>query len=345
MKNISRLMLALLISSVCIGATLSVMALSENETISDGTDDVIDSLGEIVRSSPYVDINNIDITELKYTRDNKQVTLTLTVNGIIQNKGSLSDLLLLNGLGGDNPDITDFNIDAVGYYFTLTTDNESYSIFYVNNACQLQYASDPEHPVNLSSSAFSVLDDTLTIYFELTTADEPYEDVSAQSSYIKLKFSLDDLNNLDENANIDDLMTIYTDDAPNPPLMVEASISNLGTTSGGAYLGTVGKTIQFNGSAVYGQPPYTYEWTFGDGTTSTETTPTHIYQQAKTYSYNFTVTDHAGNKESQSGSIIISAEEPNGDGDKGNINMLLLIGIILIIVVIGAVVIVMIIRR
>lgn len=343
MKRTHHIILVLILSSLCIGGFLSVSAVTDHETINDGTGDVIDALGEIVQTSPNVDIRNIDITKLTYDRVDTQVTVAVTVDGTIEDRGALADLLLLNGLGGGDTQPTSFNINAVGYFFTLETDNESYAVFYVNKTCQVQFASDPDHPVNLTSSDFTVEGNTLTIRFTINTSDEVYQSITVQSSYIKLQFSLDDLNNLPPDANLEDMMIVYTDEAPNPALIVDAEITNLGTTSSGAYLGTVNSPVQFNGTAVYGQPPYTYSWKFGDGGASSELNPRHTYTSAQTYTYNFTVTDSSGDSDSQTGSIVINTEEP-GNGSSNN-NMLLLAAIIVIIVIIGIVVIVWIIRR
>lgn len=61
--------------------------------------------------------------------------------------------------------------------------------------------------------------------------------------------------------------------------------------AGGPYSGEIGVSIQFYGSAVGGSPPYSYEWDFGDGGDSNEQNPTHIYNNADTYTVTFTVTD------------------------------------------------------
>ncbi len=57
-------------------------------------------------------------------------------------------------------------------------------------------------------------------------------------------------------------------------------------------------TVMLGGSVVGGTGPYTYLWTFGDGTTSTAsplTEPTHVYTPVGTYTIYLTATDSLGN--------------------------------------------------
>ncbi|PVX23189.1 MAG: hypothetical protein CW691_11345, partial [Candidatus Bathyarchaeum sp.] len=64
--------------------------------------------------------------------------------------------------------------------------------------------------------------------------------------------------------------------------------------AGGPYTGTEGLPVYFDGSGSYDPDGTisTYFWTFGDGQTSVEQNPTHIYDQNGTYSVTLTVTDN-----------------------------------------------------
>jgi PKD repeat protein len=52
-----------------------------------------------------------------------------------------------------------------------------------------------------------------------------------------------------------------------------------------------GEGIRFDSDVGGGVSPYSYEWDFGDGNTSTESNPVHIYRSAGTYTVVLTVTD------------------------------------------------------
>lgn len=58
----------------------------------------------------------------------------------------------------------------------------------------------------------------------------------------------------------------------------------------------LGTAVHFTAgiAAGAGVPPYTYAWAFGDGGTSTASSPTHSYTTANTYSASLEVTDHLG---------------------------------------------------
>ncbi len=57
----------------------------------------------------------------------------------------------------------------------------------------------------------------------------------------------------------------------------------------------VGGKVEFESRVDGGFPPYSYEWDFGDGETSTGTHPTHAYKIAGSYTVSLKVTDDRGN--------------------------------------------------
>jgi len=63
----------------------------------------------------------------------------------------------------------------------------------------------------------------------------------------------------------------------------------------GPYYGLINLPVQFSGSAAYGYPPYSYYWDFGDGNSSNEQNPTHIYTYPGNFTVTLTVTDNSSN--------------------------------------------------
>jgi hypothetical protein len=310
------LVITMIVSSLFSITMFSVEA--ADVTISDGTGDVtsIDYLtGEtnVILDHPDIDVDNLDLIQATYAKQELQAIVSLSVKGNIENRGKLIDPL-------DDDFFTDF--DTVEYEFLLSTSEQNYSITYSNNSGMLSYGAEQ---VNLTSSDFSVVGNTFTIPFTLTSANETYSDLSLSSTYIKFVY--------DEEEPFIELLS---DVAPNPPLAVYEAYA--------PDIGSIGENIQFNASVepLTGTPPYTYHWDFGDGDSSTLQNPAHSYTKAGVYTYTFTVTDDADTTESLSGNITISGEGGGNDDDN---QMILLLAIILIIIVIGVVVIVWIIRR
>ena len=64
--------------------------------------------------------------------------------------------------------------------------------------------------------------------------------------------------------------------------------------------------IDFLGSAKGGKPRYNYKWDFGDGSTSTDQDPEHVYKNDGSYIVTFTVYDEKGNSNTDSKTFEIS---------------------------------------
>ena len=61
----------------------------------------------------------------------------------------------------------------------------------------------------------------------------------------------------------------------------------------GPYYGKTNEIIHFTGDAKgENQPPYTWYWDLGDGNTSNEQNPTHVYLKTGTYQISLIVTDN-----------------------------------------------------
>ena len=62
-------------------------------------------------------------------------------------------------------------------------------------------------------------------------------------------------------------------------------------------------TVTFNASLT-GTAPFTYLWDFGDGATSTEMMPTHVYTASGTYTVTLTVQNCGGNYEANGSTVV-----------------------------------------
>jgi len=60
-----------------------------------------------------------------------------------------------------------------------------------------------------------------------------------------------------------------------------------------------GEKIEFEGRIAGGFAPYSYEWDFGDGETSTSSYPVHAYKSAGSYTVSLKVTDDKGNTDTK----------------------------------------------
>jgi len=88
--------------------------------------------------------------------------------------------------------------------------------------------------------------------------------------------------------------------------------------AGGNYTGTVGELIQFEGNTSGGVEPYNWSWKFGDGNTSEEQNPQHIYYVEGVYEVNLTVTDNTSANASDVTYAIISGDEDENGDNNGN---------------------------
>ncbi|HEV2362473.1 MAG TPA: PKD domain-containing protein, partial [Acidimicrobiales bacterium] len=88
----------------------------------------------------------------------------------------------------------------------------------------------------------------------------------------------------------------------------------LSATAGGTpTTGNAPLTTSFTSSATGGTAPYTYKWTFGDGSTSTSQNPSHTYTKAGNFTATVTVTDSSSPAKTATASVPITVNSVGGN--------------------------------
>ena len=87
------------------------------------------------------------------------------------------------------------------------------------------------------------------------------------------------------------------------------SDEELAVNSGNDYSGIKTTLLQFYGAANGGLPPYKWHWDFGDGETSDEKNPNHIYENSGDFIAILTVEDSENNIKSSSATVKISEND------------------------------------
>lgn len=75
------------------------------------------------------------------------------------------------------------------------------------------------------------------------------------------------------------------------------------------HLGDAPLNVLFNSSVSGGEPPYTYFWEFGDGSTSAQSNPSHVYTDPGTYNVSLKITDSLSNNVSTQVIIIVNSPQ------------------------------------
>lgn len=83
-------------------------------------------------------------------------------------------------------------------------------------------------------------------------------------------------------------------------------------------------TVTFSSTATGGDGVYSYEWDFGDGSTSAAKSPSHTYSTGGTYDVTFKVTDGAGGEREMTQSVTVNEPPSSGGGGGGSASWLLL---------------------
>jgi len=172
------LIIGLVVYFIILASTATVTAIDEFEEYTDEENDVIDIMGENV-SRP-----NIDIINVEYSRIGKNVKITLTVKGNIQNAGDLNDVEKL---------------PQIYYNFVLETDENEYDIIYINKAVNSTY--------NEEDVSYDVDGSDLEISFSLLSDEEVYDylavytfDVASMAEFYLDDFASEEILTFDVDA-------------------------------------------------------------------------------------------------------------------------------------------------
>lgn len=93
--------------------------------------------------------------------------------------------------------------------------------------------------------------------------------------------------------------TITVTSPPPPPSLTASFTESLSNS-------VVGQTVSFTGSASGGTAPYNYAWNFGDSSTGSGSSASHVYQTAGVYTVVLTVTDAAGQVASATNTVTVT---------------------------------------
>lgn len=167
------------------GAILFCFLVASMNIIIAGSTTLTDPVGDTVDDDTLETVTgkeNIDITQLVVSRNYRRVTLKLTVDGVIENTGTIGVFKIL--VDEDYyteliSSMTEFELiefmsqDIVSYSFEVVSSADIYTIFYVNNEA-LIYNSNIEQVDSTPSSS----GDTLTISFNLPSSTENITEVA-----------------------------------------------------------------------------------------------------------------------------------------------------------------------
>ncbi|HEV2166650.1 MAG TPA: PKD domain-containing protein, partial [Thermoplasmata archaeon] len=113
----------------------------------------------------------------------------------------------------------------------------------------------------------------------------------------------------------------------NPTLSVNASVAGSPTA---------GRPTAFALGVTGGDAPYTYQWSFGDSTSSHVATPSHTYASAGTFTATVRVTDNLGASLNQTLTVVVGAAPSTAVSLTSGTGLGLLLGLVVLVVIIVA---------
>jgi hypothetical protein len=151
-----------------------------NGTMTDWTDDVcslnyLNNKCTVIMNSTDIEVDNLDLIQTSYLQQGSLVTLSVQVVGRIEDRGQ--------------PywwNTTNETVDVVEYAFSFTTSEQDYLVSYIN---QTGFVLFNGSQINLTSSDYIVVDNTLSITFPLVDPNESYENLSVIAYFLKFNLS------------------------------------------------------------------------------------------------------------------------------------------------------------
>lgn len=294
----------LVLASFLFVSTFSVCATDEEQSFEDPEYDVLNVNEEPTDTRP-----NIDITNISYVKEGKEVTLTLKVKGTIEDRGDIED---------------EESSNLVVYTIDLYTSHHDYSIMYINGSCDFSIDEETDELTDFSSSG-----GTLTFIFDLKSQDGEDE------TYSSLQVYTYDMH----------LLNIYADefsDMAGEELEVQISAPSTGKV--GQSLSFSSSVT--GGTSPY---EYEWYFDDDFDIDSTVENPTHTFSEAGKYNITLVVNDSTGNYGYDEAKITItSSGTPGGsttDDSSSDSGLIPFIVLVVVIVVAGIAVVVYVMRR
>jgi len=175
----------------------SLFVVSMNSVVADDEITLTDEAGDVydyIADENTTEKPNIDIRQLTYSKEGRTVTLTLTVEGSIENLGYMDYFRLTLDPEGfyeeliltmNEAEIEEYMItiasDYIAYVFIFGNSENIYSVIYTNN--EVLITDDNSDQIE---GDFSVTDDKLSISFDLHNDTEDISEIEAgtmESSY------------------------------------------------------------------------------------------------------------------------------------------------------------------
>ncbi|MFC1846939.1 DUF4349 domain-containing protein [Chloroflexota bacterium] len=142
---------------------------------------------------------------------------------------------------------------------------------YVDLEAKLHNLEAAESQLLLLMEKAESVDDILAIQNEITDTREEIELIKGRMQYL-------------ERTSATSLIEVNLEEAG---IKVEFTVNSRNISQG--------EEVFFTASVSGGFTPYSYEWDFGDGQTSTDSSPSHSYRSQGNYTVSLSVTDDRGN--------------------------------------------------